>query len=129
MRFAKSILSLLALGVMLAIAAEAMTVDALLKDAAKNDGKAVTVAGQVVEFKQKTSRAGNKYFTLQLKGKTENVNVYGRGALAPAPKAGNRVEATGVFRKEKKLQDFTVKNEVDVSPVEGKKYGVKILKE
>ncbi|MCO5295494.1 MAG: hypothetical protein M9921_01420 [Fimbriimonadaceae bacterium] len=129
MRPAKPLLALLALGVMFAVAADALTVDALLQEAAKHDGKPVTVTGKVVEFKQKTSRAGNKYFTLQLKGKSENLNVYGHGELTPAPKKDDRVEASGVFRREKKVQTFTVKNEVDVSPVEGKKYGVKILKE
>lgn len=129
MRFAKPLFAALALGVMLAAASEALSVDGLLKDAQKHDGKPVTVTGKIVEFQQKTSRAGNKYFTLQLRGTDGNVNVYGRGELAPAPKKDDRVEAAGIFRREKKVQTFTVKNEVDVSPVEGKKYGVKLLKE
>lgn len=131
MRNLKIAFSILFLGVMMAFAAEALTVPALLKDADKHDGKGVTVAGKVLEFKQKTSRAGNEYWTLKLKGdkKDENLNVYGRGKLDPAPKKDDKVEVNGVYRKEKKLADFTVKNEVDTSPVEGKKYGLKIVKD
>lgn len=131
MRTTKVALSCLFLGVLLAFAADALTVGALLKDADKYDGKAVTVTGKVLEFKQKTSRAGNQYFTLILKGdkKDADLNVYGRGKLEPAPAKDNQVEVSGVYRKEKKVTTFTVKNEVDISPVEGKKYGLKIVKE
>lgn len=130
MRAAKTVLSVLFLGVLLAFAADALKVDDLIKNADKHDGKAVTVVGTVVEFNPKTSRAGNKYFTLKLKGKTKetDLNVYGRGELEKAPKKDDKVEIAGIYRKEKKLSDFTVKNEVDVSPVEGKKHGVKIVK-
>ena len=127
----KIALSVLFLGVMLAFAAEALTVANLIKDADKHDGKGVTVAGKVIEFKQKTSRAGNAYWTLKLKGekKDEDLSVYGRGKLDPVPKKDDKVEVNGIYRKEKKLADFTVKNELDTSPVEGKKYGLKIVKD
>ena len=125
MRTLKVVLSCLFVGVLLAVAADTLTVASLLKNADKYDGKAVTVTGKVLEFKQKTSRAGNAYFTLKLKG---DLNVYGHGKLDPAPAKNDKVEASGMYRKEKKLADFTVKNEVDVSPVEGKKFGLKILK-
>ncbi len=125
MRTLKVVLSCLFVGVLLAVAADTLTVASLLKNADKYDGKAVTVTGKVLEFKQKTSRAGNAYFTLKLKG---DLSVYGHGKLDPAPAKNDKVEASGMYRKEKKLADFTVKNEVDVSPVEGKKFGLKILK-
>lgn len=130
MRNLKIVLSLLFVGVMLAVAADALTVASLLKNADKYDGKGVTVGGKVLEFKQKTSRAGNEYWTLTLKGdkKDADLNVYGRGKLDPAPAKDDKVEASGVYRKEKKVTTFTVKNEVDTSPVEGKKYGLKIVK-
>lgn len=131
MRHLKPLLSVLCLGVLLAFAADALKVDDLIKSADKHDGKAVTVVGTVTEFTQKTSRAGNKYFTFKLKGKTPEtaLSVYGRGEPQTAPKKDDKVEVTGIYRKEKKLPSFTVKNEVDISAVEGKKYGLKILKD
>lgn len=117
-------LSLVLLLFVVAFAAETVGVPALLKDPAKFDGKPVAVTGKVQEFRQRTSRAGNKYFTFKLGEGKETVNVYGRGELKPPVKYGDRVTATGTFRKEKKLRDFTVKNEIDVSPKSGEKFGV-----
>ena len=102
-----------------------LTPEAVLKDAAKHDGKEVTIAGKIEKLERKTSRAGNKYFVFQLKGEKEIVNVYGRGELAEEWKNGAKAVVNGIFRKEKKLSNFTVKNEVDVSAKEGKKYGVR----
>lgn len=114
-----------------AFAAVKLTPETVLKDAAKHDGKKVTVTGKVDDFRARTSRAGNKYFTFKLKGTKESLSIYGRGELKKAPKDGDRVEITGTYRREKKVNDnFTAKNEVDVSaPRDGKGgIGVKILK-
>lgn len=114
----------------LAVAAAALadgplSVSALLKSADKHDSREVFVKGKVSKFDQKTSRAGNKYFTLVLKEGDDLLNVYSRGELKPAVKPGDTVEVRGVFRKEKKLRDFTVKNEVDATEMKDKSYGVK----
>lgn len=113
-----------------ALAAQTLSTDALIKDADKHDGKKVTVKGEVLDFEQKTSRAGNPYFVFKLKTKVKEtpVNVYGRGTLEPAIKDKDTVEITGTFRKEKKVSTFTVKNEVDVTPEKkGDKPLVKVL--
>jgi cytochrome c-type biogenesis protein CcmE len=102
-----------------------LTPEALLKAADKHDGKEVQLVGNIDKLERKTSRAGNKYFVFQLKGDKEFVNVYGRGELAEEWKNGAKAVVSGIFRKEKKLPNFTVKNEVDVSAKEGKKFGVR----
>lgn len=106
-------------------AAADLTPDALVKDADKQNGKEVSVVGKIEKLERKTSRAGNKYFVFKLKGEKEIVNVYGRGELPDEWKDGVKAVAAGTFRKEKKVGTFTVKNEVDVSTKEGKKFGVK----
>ncbi len=114
-----------------AYASEAMTVDKLLKNADTNDGKAVTVTGTVSKFTPKTSQAGNKYTNFTLKGENSTASVYFRGHLEgeKAPKDGDTVEVSGIYRKEKRVNDsFTVKNEIDSTKVEGKPFGVKVTK-
>jgi hypothetical protein len=114
----------------LALAAAALTVDGVVKDRDKHDGKTVTVRGEVSEFRERTSRAGNKYTTFVLKGENSTINAYSRGALEKGPKNGDTIEITGQFRKEKKVNDnFTVRNEVDFSKSrENEKNGFKIIK-
>ncbi len=115
----------------LAFAVEAMTVDKMLKDQDALDSKEVTVTGVVSDYRQRESRAGNPYVNFKLKGENKIANVYVRGSLEgdKAPKNGDTVEVSGIYRKEKKVSDsFTVKDEVDASPVEKKKFGVKITK-
>lgn len=110
--------------------AEALSPAALLKDADKHNAKVVEVKGKVEDFEQRTSKKGNKYFLLKLKEGESVVNVYGQGELKPAVDKGDKVLVRGYFRKEKKLPNFTVKNEVDVTPPtgkpqeKGKEYGV-----
>ena len=103
----------------------------LLKDGAKWDKKVVAVEGTADDFKAKTSKAGNAYFTFDLLEGKESVHVYGFGKLDPEPKDGDRIRATGKFRVSKKLKDGEVKNEIDVSAKkrdEDAKPGVEILK-
>lgn len=107
-------------------AVQNLTVEDVLAKAADHNDKTVTVKGKVADFKQKTSRAGNAYFTFKLKGaKDEPINVYSRGTSEKEYKDNDVVIVTGIFRKEKKVQDFTVKNEIDATKQVGKPYGVK----
>lgn len=104
--------------------------DAVVKDAAKYDGKTITVRGQVLDFKQKTSKKGNPYFVFKLatQDKANAFNVYGHGTLEPALKEKAKVEVTGKFAKEKTVSTFTIKNEIDVSGKDkDSKPGVKVL--
>jgi hypothetical protein len=120
--------------VAVAFAADALTVEKLLADRAKFDGKDVVVSGKVAEYKQRESRKGNPYITFKLKGASEVANVYLRGKLEgdAAPKDGDTVEVNGIYRKEKKVNEsFTTEDEIDASKDEKdakKKYGVKITK-
>jgi exonuclease VII large subunit len=121
--------TLLALLLSLAVSALALNVLSpaqVLKDLDKYDEKVVTVAGKVSEFTQKKSRAGNPYFTFKLKEGESVIHVYSRGEAEKELKNGVEVHVTGIFRKEKKMQNFTVKNELDASKEEEKPYGVKI---
>lgn len=108
-----------------AFAIDKLSPSKLLKEADKHDGKEVLVAGKVSQFEQKTSRRGNKYFLFQIKEGSDVVNVYSQGDMKPELKDGDKVEVRGVFRKEKKVQTFTVNNEVDATKVKDKEYGVK----
>lgn len=103
------------------------TVAGLLKDP-KLDKKPVVVKGKVERFSARTSKAGNAYFLFKLADGDKKVSVYGHGSLKPEPKNGQTVEVTGLFAKERKLGERTFKDEIDVSPVKGQKYGIKILK-
>jgi len=114
-----------------AFAADALTVDKLLKDKDEYDNKDVVVTGTVSEYKQRESRLGNPYVTLKLKGENKVASVYMQGKLEgdAAPKDGDTIEVNGVYRKEKKVNDdFTVKDEIDATKKEKKKYGIKITK-
>ena len=114
-----------------AFAAEALTVDKLLKDRETLDTKEVVVGGIVSEYRQRESQAGNPYVTFKLKGENKVASVYLQGKLEgdAAPKDGDKVEVSGVFRKEKKVNsNFTVKDEIDATKKEKKKFGVKIIK-
>lgn len=117
----------------LALAAEKVTIAELTKDPAKFDGKAVTLTGKVMKFKQKTSKAGNPYFTFKLVGKTEEdvVNIYGRGTHEKELANDTMVTVTGKFVKEKKVGEVTFKNEVDVTKDKNddktKNFGVKVV--
>jgi hypothetical protein len=115
--------------VALAFAAEKLTVSDLLKDVDKHDNKAITLTGAVRDFEQKTSARGNDYFVFWLTEGDKRVNVFGHGKLEPAPKRGDRVEVTGRFRKEKRVGDRTIKNEIEVSSSLDRKFGVKLLKD
>jgi len=100
----------------MSFAAEKVTIAELLKSPEKYDGKIVVVTGKAVKFQQKTSKAGNDYFTMKLVGKNddERISVYGRGKQKEI-KDDESVEVTGKFAKEKKVGSVTFKFEVDVT--------------
>lgn len=111
--------SFLAIVASAAIAFGPMSVAQLAKEVDKHDGKKVTVVGVVDKFEQRTSRAGNPYFTAVLLDKSDkkvDINVYSRGKAAKELKKGDIVEITGDYRKEKKLGKLTFKNEIETKP-------------
>lgn len=111
-----------------ALAAEKVGLADLAKDPKKFDGKVIETSGVVSEFKQKTSRAGNKYFTFVLaQGKEEKVNVFSQGEADSDLKDGVKAKVVGLYRIEKKLGTMTFKNEVDATKVKDKPNGVSVL--
>lgn len=123
----KRILLGMSLVATVALAGGPLTVDALVKDAAKFDGKEVAVRGKILAYTEKTSKKGNPYTTFRLAGAKTQANVYLRGRPTVALKNGLQVDVTGMFAKLKQLPGFSVANEIDASAVAGKKYGVKIV--
>ncbi len=112
------------MGALAAFAVDKVTVAELLKQPDKFNGKAVEVTAAFQGFQQKTSRAGNKYFTFKLKDGDKLVNVFCRGTLEPPPKEGSKLKVVGLFRKEKLVGDMVFKNEIDATKQDGKEYGV-----
>jgi hypothetical protein len=118
----KRSLSLIVLAVAALAVAQPVTVtvaDLLAKADAYHD-KQVKTTGTVENFQQKTSRAGNDYFTFRIsegpKGQEKRVNVYGHGKLEPKPENGVTATVTGLYRKEKKSGDIVFKNEIEAKP-------------
>lgn len=110
------------------------TLEQLLAARAEFDNKVVEVTGYVAAFRQRTSRIGNDYYTFRLQTKAEAtgenrpaLNIYARGKAPEGLANGKRVTVTGTYRQEKTMRDFTVKDEVDASTVEGKPFGIRVL--
>lgn len=108
-------------------AGEQLTVEALLKNAKTYDGKEVRVVGKVAEYKEKVSKAGNKYVTFKLRGAKETASVYLRNRLQKPCKDGDTVIVTGKFTLEKKVGTVTYKNEIDATAQAGKPDNVRIV--
>ena len=88
----------------------------LLKKSAPPERRKIMVTGKLADFKQRTSRAGNPYFTFRLTDAGGTINGYGRGKVAKVPTNGARVMVVGAFRKVKKLGNRTFMNEIDITP-------------
>ena len=119
-RFAS--LSLLALAVF-ALAADpvAVTITELNSQPAEYHSKEVKTSGKVFKFVNKTSKAGNEYFTFDItegaKGKElKMVHIYGQGKIDPPLKQDEVVTVVGEFRKEKVVSGRTYKMEIQVKP-------------
>ena len=96
-----------------------------IRDApAKFDGKAVAVSGRVSHFKQKTSKAGNDYYTFDLVEGKEKLAIYGGDKLDAVLKEDDRVVVTGKFAAERKVGEHVFTNEIDASSKLGKAFGV-----
>jgi len=110
-----------------AFAADRTTPSAILKTPGKFDHKVITVTGVVAKFVARASDSG-KYFLFDLTEGKDKIAVFGRGELKPAPKNGDKVEATGEFEVARKVGDRTYKNEIEVTSKGHDKNGVTIVK-
>lgn len=128
MKFARFVLLASVFVAAIALAVEKVGLVELAKDPKKYDGKVLETSGEVAEFKQKTSRAGNKYFTFTLvQGDKAKVHVYSQGEAAKEVKDGATVKVTGIYRLEKKLGTMTFKNEIDATKAKDKPNGIEVL--
>ena len=103
------------------------TTVAIMKDGKKFDKKEVVVKGKVEDYKRKTSRKGSKYTSFKVSDGGKFLNVYMKDHLPKDLKDGQMVEVRGIFKVEKKVGTMIFKNEIEISAVKGKKYGVKVL--
>ncbi len=105
----------------LTFAQDKVTVKELRANVKKFDKKEISVSGRVENFKQKTSRTGNDYFTFLLVDKvdrTKAIHVYGLGKANKPLLTKDLVLVTGTFRTEKKVGDIVFKNEIQVAPAQ-----------
>lgn len=94
-------------------AQQQVTVQALLSDGKRYDGKQVVLVGVVRELKEKVSRKGNHYYTFKLAEGDQQVSVFSYGK--PTVREGDRVRVTGKFAVEKRVGYATYRNEIDIT--------------
>jgi len=96
-----------------ALAQEQVTVQALLNDGKKYDGKQVVLVGVVRDLKEKVSKKGNAYYTFKIGEGKQTISVFSYGTATV--KEGDRVRVTGKFAVEKRVAYATYRNEIDVT--------------
>lgn len=94
-------------------AQEQVTVQALLNEGKKYDGKQVVLVGVVRDLKEKVSKKGNPYYTFKIGEGKQTVSVFGYGKAAV--KNGDKVRVMGKFAVEKRVAYATYRNEIDVT--------------
>ena len=97
----------------------------------RQNAKLRKIVGALMDrVERNTDQTGNAYSLFRLKDKGKSISVLldyhpeGNRMFAN----GDRIEVTGLFRKEKRVGELVFKNEVDCTKKEGKKYGIKVLK-
>jgi len=96
-----------------ASAQEQVTVQALLTDGKKYDGKQVVLVGVVRDLKEKVSKKGNPYYTFKIGEGERTISIFGYGRATV--KEGDKVRVTGKFAVEKRAAYTTYRNEIDVT--------------
>lgn len=94
-------------------AQEQVTVQALLTDGKKYDGKQVVVVGIVRDLKEKVSKRGNPYYNFKIGEGKQTISVFSYGKASV--KNGDKVRVTGKFAVEKRVGYAVYRNEIDVS--------------
>jgi exonuclease VII large subunit len=98
-------------------AAQETTVQKILANRDSYDGQEVSVSGTVSKLKLKTSKGGNDYTTFSLlseSGGSLTIFVWGQSKL----KQGQKVKATGTYRKFKRVGRYTFYNEIEATEIE-----------
>jgi DNA polymerase III alpha subunit len=96
-----------------ALAQEQVTVQQLLSDGKKYDGKQVVLVGVVHDLKEKVSKKGNAYYTFKIGEGKQTVSVFSYGKATV--KEGDKVRVTGKFAVEKRVAYAVYRNEIDVT--------------
>ena len=94
-----------------------VSIEKILSAKESYDGKEVIVSGKVSHLESKTSKAGNDYTTFTLSGSAGkgSLNVYSRGHTEV--KQGQTVKVTGIYRKEKRVGKWIVRNEIEAAGI------------
>jgi len=100
----------------LAWAEEKVSIEALLQNLERYDGKTVIVEGEITSYQEKISRRGNPYTTFRLKDNGSSVAVFARGHLGL--KDGLQVQVIGVFQRVKQVGRDTFYNEISADKVQ-----------
>ncbi len=77
------------------------------------DNKTVSVSGTVTNLDARMSRAGNAYFTFDLKDGRDDIKVFSFGE--PRITEGDGVAIKGLFQCERSVSHRTYYNEIDCS--------------
>jgi DNA/RNA endonuclease YhcR with UshA esterase domain len=110
-----SVATLILLFIIFPIRGAEVDIGSIARSPAQFDGKSVTVRGTASAVKETVSRAGNPYATLQVQDKTGGIKVFTFGH--PGIKAGDCVEATGVYQQVKRVGQHIFYNEIEAQNV------------
>ncbi len=93
-------------------AGEKKTIQEILSNPVKYDGREVTIQGKATKIRPRTSKKGNDSTTFLLKDESgKGMNIYTRGH--PLITEGQKVTVTGVYQKLKMVGRKTIRNEVE----------------
>jgi hypothetical protein len=78
------------------------------------DGQAITIGGTVTNLQERVSRAGNPYYTLDLRDGKQAIRIFSFGT---APCRAGTATVEGTFAKVKQQGRYTFYNEVTATRV------------
>ena len=99
------------------LAAEKVSIQAILSNPDSYDRQEVTIEGKASKVRPRVSRKGNEYTTLTLideSGKGMNIFTWGHSKVTD----GQRVTVMGVYQKVKRVGKNTFYNEVEAKTIQ-----------
>jgi hypothetical protein len=108
--------ALVLVGALPVLAAQEITIRALVQDPDQYDGKVVTAVGTIRVYRERVSSAGNPYtlFRLTDEGVSVSVFLWDKHGL----RNGQKVRVTGTFTKAKHVRANTFDNEIQAHRVD-----------
>lgn len=118
-RVARGLLSALVLVWLVALAVQAdaqLTVQALVQDPSRYDGKVVTVVGTIAAYRERASDSGHPYTTFRLTDGDASVTVFiwNKHNLSD----GRKVRVTGTFAKARSVGTVAFDNEIQAHRID-----------